>query len=208
MFGASGYMRGMRGAGNVRSRPRTGTYENRYLALHSDTDGETWQEVDYGKGKGKRQRRSTGGTYSQKGQFEDTDTEARYKIMSKSEFRGLSTDEILVTMIETLTVLSQTRVQKVENRVEKLETSSRAYDARLQLMEYKSIDMEARSRRNNLIFRGHSENLESDDCVMIKRDHLIKRLGMNPHICIQRAHRLGSINPQRRGRGSGVSTQP
>ena len=211
MFGASGYMRGMRGAGNVRSRPRTGTYENRYRALHSDTDGETWQEVDYGKGKGKRQRRSTGGTYSQKGQFEDTDTDtqnARYKIMSKSEFRGLSTDEKLVTMFETLTELSQTRVQKVEHRVDKLETSSRAYDARLQLMEYKSIDMEARSRRNNLIFRGHPENLESDDCVTIIRDHLIKRLGMNPHICIQRAHRLGSINPQRRSRGSGVSTQP
>ena len=143
---------------------------------------------DCGKGKGKRQKRSTGGTYSQKGQFEDTDTDtqnARYKIMSKSEFRGLSTDEILVTMIETLTELSQNRVQKVENRVEKLKTSSRAYDACLQLMEYKSIDMEARSRRNNLIFRGHSENLESDDCVMIIRDHLIKRLGMNPHICIQ-----------------------
>ena len=133
-------------------------YIRRYLALHSDTDGETWQEVDYGKGKGKRQRRSTGGTYSQKGQkgqFEDTDTDtqsARYKIMSKSEFRGLSTDEKLVTMFETLTELSQTRVQKVEHRVEKLETRSRAYDARLQLMEYKRIDMEARSRRNNLIF--------------------------------------------------------
>ena len=127
--------------------------------------------------------------------------------MSKSEFRGLSTDEKLVTMFEILTELSQTRVQKVEHRVEKLETSSRAYDARLQLMENKSIDMEARSRRNNLIFRGHPENLMGDDCVMIIRDHLTKRLGMNPHICIQRAHRLGSINPQRRSRGSGVSTQ-
>ena len=40
------------------------TYKNRYLALHSDTDGESWQEVDNGKGKGQRQRRSTGGTYS------------------------------------------------------------------------------------------------------------------------------------------------
>ena len=41
-----------------------------------------------------KQRRSTGGTYSQKGQFEDTDTDtrnARYNIKSKSEFRGLST---------------------------------------------------------------------------------------------------------------------
>ena len=53
MFGASGYIRGKRSAGNVRSRPGTGTYENRYLELHSDTDGKSWQEVDYGKGKGK-----------------------------------------------------------------------------------------------------------------------------------------------------------
>ena len=54
-------------------------------------------------------------------------------------------------MFETLTELFQTRVQKAEHRVEKLKTSSRAYDVRLQLMEYKSIDMGARSRRNNLI---------------------------------------------------------
>ena len=199
-------MRGMRGVRNERVRPRTGTYENRYLVLHSDTDGESWQEVDNGKWKGKRQRRSTGSTYSQKGQFEDTDTDtqnARYKIMSKSEFRGLSTDEKLVTMFEPLTELSQTRVQKVEHWVIKLETSSRAYGVRLQLMEYKSIDMQARSHRNNLILRGHPENLESDDWAMIIRDHLIKRLGINPHICI----RLGCINPQLRSRGSGVSTQ-
>ena len=109
-------MRGMRGVRNERVRPRTGTYENRYLTLHSNTDRESWQEVDNGKWKGKRQRSSTGSTYSQKGQFEDTDLDtqnAKYKKLSKSEFRGLSTDEKLVTMFETLTELSQTRVQKV-----------------------------------------------------------------------------------------------
>ena len=114
-------------------------------------------------------------TYSQKGQLEDTDTQnAQYKITSKSEFRGSSTDEKLVTIMETLTELSQTRVQKVEHRVEKLETRSRAYDVRLQLMEYKNYRHEG--HRNNLIFKSHPENLESDDCVMIIRDHLINVL--------------------------------
>ena len=35
--------------------------------------------------------------------------------------------------------------------------------------QYKSIDMDARSHRNNLIFKGHPENLKSDD-----RDHLVQ----------------------------------
>ena len=38
-----------------------------------------------------------------------------------------------------------------------------AQNERLKLDEYKSIDTEARSRRNNLIFRGHPENVENDD---------------------------------------------
>ena len=84
--------------------------------------------------------------------------------MSKDEFRALSTDEKLVTMFEELTEISSDRMYNVENKVEILETVSMAHDDRLTLLEYKSIDMEARSRRNNLIFRGHPETVGNDDC--------------------------------------------
>ena len=76
-----------------------------------------------------------------------------------------------------------------------------AHDSRIKLLEYKSIDLEARSRRNNLIFRGHPENVENDDCVSIIRNLLDMNLNLDPNVCIQRAHRLGAINRRNRARG-------
>ena len=96
----------------------------------------------------------------------------------------------------------------LEQKVANLETSSKAHDARLKLIEYKSIDLEARSRRNNLIFRGHKENVESDNCMEIIRQHLVQQLGLSPDICIQRAHRLGNINRRPRRRGVKPNIQP
>ena len=89
----------------------------------------------------------------------------------------------------------------MENKVEILETVSIAHDDRLTLLEYKSIDMEARSRRNNLIFRGHPETVGNDECVQIVKRFLVQWLELDPAVCIQRAHRLGNINRARRYRG-------
>ena len=64
MFGARGRMQNFRGGRGAGPRTRTGTYENRYHALHSDSEGDTWQLVDrdnMNKGRYKRMRRSTGG---------------------------------------------------------------------------------------------------------------------------------------------------
>ena len=84
----------------------------------------------------------------------------QYRSISRDEFRGLSTDEKLVTMFEAITDLVSLNgiMCNVEKNVASIETSSKAYGDRLKLIEYKSIDMGARSRRNNLIFRGHREN--------------------------------------------------
>ena len=60
----------------------------------------------------------------------------------------------------------------------------------------------------NLIFRGHPKNVENDDCVAIVRRFLPKWLGLNPDMCIQRAHRIGNVNRMRRSRGGKISTQP
>ena len=193
----------------------TGTYENRFCTLNTESDGDTWHEVGRGKSKNKRQRRSTGGTYERYEQESGSGPShwgqnAQFQIMDKEVFRGLSTDDKLVTMFKTLTDIGSLhgRVQNIERQVENLVVSDSVQNDRLRLIEYKSIDMEARSRRNNLIFRGHPESVENDDCVAIIRHWLPERLGLRPDICIQRAHRLGNPKRNRRNRGGGARPQP
>ena len=57
--------------------------------------------------------------------------------------------------------------------------------------EYKSIDTEARSRRHNLIFRGHPEVVGDDDCEAIIVIFLRRLLDIEG-VYIQRAHRIGN----------------
>jgi len=75
----------------------------------------------------------------------------------------------------------------------------------LKTLAYKSVDMEARSRRNNVIFRGLSENY-GENCVQIITDFLQNHLDFDPHhIYIARAHRLG---PKRQDQGRRFHNRP
>ena len=51
----------------------------------------------------------------------------------------------------------------LEDDAHVLLSSSAQSERRMKLLEYRSIDQEARSRRNNLIFRGHVEVAGDDD---------------------------------------------
>lgn len=188
-------------------------FGNRYSALDSDNDSDTWQVQE----RNKRKRRSTGGSYGPSrhslgtGVCAGAPTDTVFPVMSKSEFKELSLDDKLVTMFEAINNIGsmQGRLRKVETEVADLKLKSDAHDDRIKLVEYKSIDLEARSRRNNLIFRGHTETVGDDDCVSIIKDHLERDLGLHSELYIQRAHRLGNINiRRRRGRGGSNTIQP
>ncbi len=65
----------------------------------------------------------------------------------------------------------------------------------IKTLAYQSIDAEARSRRNNLIFRGISENA-GENCFQIIRDFLANNLDIDSkHTYLARAHRLGRRDP-------------
>ena len=49
-----------------------------------------------------------------------------------------------------------------QRRISKIESVMKSYDDRIRLLEYKSIDLEARSRRNNILFYGLKENRNED----------------------------------------------
>ena len=61
----------------------------------------------------------------------------------------------------------------------------------LKTLAYKSIDMEARSRRNNLIFWGFFET-PNENCFSIIREFITDNLDLDPRrMYLTRAHRLG-----------------
>lgn len=73
---------------------------------------------------------------------------------------------------------------------EVIEVTNRNTDL-LQTLAYKSIDQEARSRRNNLIFWGMAENYQ-ENCFSIVRDFIKNHLDLDAdRMYIARSHRLG-----------------
>ena len=159
--------------------------------MYSDDEGGAWSTVT----KAKRQRNSTGGTFSTTISHEKT-----YKV-TKEQFKALSTDEKLVSLYDMMLSFGSlnTRVNNLECSVQSLIDNNVVSDNRIKLLEYKSIDMEARNRRNNLIFRGHPELVNDDDCEAIIKNFLSNQLHLDSDsIYIQRAHRLGNMKPQNR----------
>ena len=68
----------------------------------------------------------------------------------------------------------------------------------LKVLAYKSIDLEARSRRKNLVFHGLTE-CPIEDCYLALRDFLWEEMGLDiEDLGIERVHRLGSLYKLRR----------
>lgn len=128
--------------------------------------------------------------------------------ISKDEFKLMSTDEKLVSLFEIITGFGSlnARVHSLEDNVHSIIALNVESERRLKLLEYRSIDLEARSRRCNLIFRGHPEVINNDDCEAIIKSFLSERLGIDG-VFIQRAHRLGALRPTGRRLGQPVSNR-
>lgn len=82
---------------------------------------------------------------------------------------------------------------QLQNKVKNIENELSEHDFRLKTLEYKSIDLEARSRRNNLIFGGISER-KNEDCFTRVAEFLRENLNISPAPRMSRAHRLGKYN--------------
>lgn len=111
-----------------------------------------------------------------------------------SEFRNMKTDEKLLVMYTEMS--KHSRMEKkidqclqLHNRVNDLEENMSSVDSRLLLLEYKSLDLESRSRRNNLIFNGFQE--EKFENCHDKIRNLFNKLEIGGDVVLDRAHRLG-----------------
>ena len=70
------------------------------------------------------------------------------------------------------------RVRELEDDVLVLLSSSAQSERHIKLLVIRSVDHEARSRRNNLIFRGHVEVACDDDTVAIFQTFLAYNFDM------------------------------
>ena len=118
------------------------------------------------------------------------------KTFSLENFKALSIDSKLETMFACLLDVKATneRLLKAERTVKQLNKSTQKNSRRIDLLAYKSIDIEARQRRNNLLFWGIPE-VRNEDCIYtVISEFLGDKLGLDVDaITIQRAHRIGKL---------------
>ena len=89
---------------------------------------------------------------------------------------------------------TQKSVDDVNKRVDRTEKFIDLQMRKLKMLSYKSIDLEARSRRNNVIFWGITEKT-GQECQEIIYNFMANELDIDTReMCIERAHRLGSQN--------------
>ena len=82
----------------------------------------------------------------------------------------------------------------VQSKVMCIESQNIEQSRFLKVLAYKSIDIEARSRRKNLVFHGLAES-RSEDCYRVLRDFLWSEMSLDiEDLGIERLHRLGSLH--------------
>lgn len=173
------------------------------------------QRPRYGQGKGqsarpqsKRQRISTGSGGSPVGASNIVNSSGND--LTLEQFKSLDIDDKLTSMFVCLQEVKSTnqRLLKAEQTVHEIREFTLQNKACIETLAYKSIDMEARQRRNNLLFWGIPE-VRNEDCMAVLSEFLTDRLEIDAEtICIQRAHRVGRpINNRRNVIGRSVSNQ-
>jgi hypothetical protein len=136
--------------------------------------------------------------------------------ISRQEFENSSIDKKLTVIFDELKFIRNEQVScstsmltfqkslsQVNDKLGHVMNVTNNQTSLLRTIAYKSIDLEARSRRNNLIFRGFTEN-RNENCYRILVDFLERSLDVRESdIYITRAHRLGS-----RVQGKNFSKRP
>jgi hypothetical protein len=117
-------------------------------------------------------------------------------------FKDLSIDDKLIQMWSKLITMDELKesvhslkatVETTVSDMREIKHDIKEFDLKLKTLEYKAIDSEARSRRNNLLFWGVPETNNSEDCEESVLNIVRGKLEMDSEKCvvIQRAHRVG-----------------
>ena len=116
-------------------------------------------------------------------------------MLSLEKFKDLNRDNKLETMFSCLLDVKATndRLLNAERTLKQIRETTQVNSRRIYLLAYKSIDIESRPRRDNLLFWGIPE-VRKEDCIADVSDFLEEKLGLDGEaICIQRAHKIGRV---------------
>ena len=126
---------------------------------------------------------------------EDEDEDVDYGMLSSEEKLNLILSKVSINenrFKRPETVFDS--VSRQRNKLLKVETVVKSHEDRIRLLEYRSIDLEARSRRNKVIFYGLSEKREENCKAEIVR-FVSEHLGLVIYESdITRAHRIGRFD--------------
>lgn len=167
--------------------------ENDFGALQSSSDE---SEVGYeGSDEGpfelvkrKRKRRDTGGAQSYVKHFDSASLDTKLCLIFE-DLQVLKVGQRTINKgMSDINSSMATACQKVDEVINV--TNSNV--SLLKLLSYKTIDIEARSRRNNLIIRGVPEERD-ENCFQTVRRFICDHLGLDANrMFLVRAHRLGA----------------
>ena len=139
---------------------------------------------------GKRRRTNTGQS--------DSDYRSVFALSNGEDKLNIMFDELVHIrnsqdkMYQGMLTFQNCFVNVGEKITQVIQTTNRNTDI-LKTLAYKSIDIEARSRRNNLIFWGLVEN-RSENCFALIRQFIKNELDLDAdRMYLARAHRLGPI---------------
>lgn len=118
-------------------------------------------------------------------------------------FCKMSSDEKLIALFTKLSTVESKQnnlssvMSPVYEKVDILEDCVNIHARKLKMLSYRSLDLEARSRRNNLIFRGLAD-VPGEKCAGMIIDFLMEEMQVEiSQSDIVRAHRLGSLRRSR-----------
>ena len=118
-------------------------------------------------------------------------------------FCKMSSDEKLIALFTKLSTVESKQnnlssvMSPVYDKVDILEDCVNIHARKLKMLSYRSLDLEARSRRNNLIFRGLAD-CQNENCAALIVDFLMEEMQLEiSESHIARAHRLGSLRKSR-----------
>lgn len=112
-------------------------------------------------------------------------------------FSKMNTDDKMLALFSKLSIVEDKQnrmvMSPVHEKVDVLENCVNIQSRKLKMLAYRSLDLEARSRRNNLVFRGLADCV-SEKCKDVIVDFIANemRLDISPDQ-MARAHRMGSL---------------
>ena len=125
----------------------------------------------------------------------NTGSNSEYELSKTlSDYENLSLDNKLSMLFQEMKGVSS-KVDSCLNlqiKVNSIETTMSDHERRIKLLEYKSVDLESRCRRNNLLISGIPEERD-ENCFHKISTFLREKLEIDPCPPIPRCHRLGKF---------------